>query len=357
MSSQRDQARLRQRAARSRHTAREAQLRDQRRGHLHRRRAGRHGAHPQGVRAGTAGDGVDRQASAHRGATRRRDRRRGPRRHRRGPRRHRAQVALPIDRAGIRSRRGDLPLPAAEDRDDCAGRSPGGRTCQVRRSKQGDAARLLAGHRPSRGARDRIRRAHGKCRRGRRDLPRHDDQGDVSLRRLAARDRATRHAAQARGAGRGTPEGRLPIDRSRAVPRPAGPGGGRRRQRDRGGTRLRRRPRHARDARLPRRRVRPGQDEEPRADRRRARGAPDRRAAQHHGQAHSAGERRAHRGRCRARGRKRRRGRPGRRRASDRASASTRRHRRDEIRDEPDPSCLRFQCRFEFNRRTPPTRP
>ena len=68
----------------------------------------------------------------------------------------------------------------------------------------------------------------------------------------AAGDRPARHAAQARGAGRGPRQSRLSADRSGAIRRTEGAGGGRRRQRARSGRQHRRSGQRGRGAVVPR---------------------------------------------------------------------------------------------------------
>ena len=331
MSGDRDNAGVRERAARRRYPAGESELRDQRPGHLHRRRAGRHGPHPQSGRTGKAGHRNDRRKEGD-GAARCRHHRRRSRRHCVGPRRHPSKAALSADRAGTRSWRRDPSLSAQQDRDDLAGRAADRRPIADRRDQQGAVAADLAGRRRPIRLEDRFRYAHGAIDANRRRLSGRDDEGDVRDREYPSRDRTAGNAAQARCARRRSVESRVSADRARTISGPPGSGRRRRRQRRRVRARVQHAARNDRGARVPWRGVQPDQARQPAA----ARGSRCFRTNRHSPQDRSE-ERRRGRGRARRRGRlragrQRRRHRPGRRRAADRAAARPRRDDRDQIR-------------------------
>ncbi len=95
-----DHARVRHRTARHRHSAGEPEFRDQRPRNLHRRRAWRHGPHPQGRGAGKAGDRDDRRARRRRRRSTSSSSAPGPAGIAAGLDAIEPQASLPADRAG-----------------------------------------------------------------------------------------------------------------------------------------------------------------------------------------------------------------------------------------------------------------
>ncbi len=212
------------------------------------------------VRAGTASD---RAIAAQSGArarlgARRRDRRRGARRDRRRPCGHERSFATRVIEQEAVSAAAVYHYPRKKIVMTAPVELPLVGRVQFDRGEQGG--------RCSRSGSDIVERAGSRSRYGERmerierRAARDDVRGAIDARELprarrAARDRAPRHAAQARRAGRGAAQGRLPPRRRRAVPRPARARGGRRRQRARGCAALARKPGTRRDALLPGRRL------------------------------------------------------------------------------------------------------
>ena len=151
-------------APRRRYSVCQAELRDQRARHIHRRRARRHGPHPQSGGAGATGDHDDQGCCGRRRRARRGHRRRRPGGHRCRTGRNSAQAQVPPDRAGGISGWDGVPLSPEQDRDDRSGPVAARRQDEVQRGREGSAARLLAGGRAEDRTQGPVQRAHGSDR-------------------------------------------------------------------------------------------------------------------------------------------------------------------------------------------------